>query len=110
MPELARTRLAPDVDRLLEEQGHARPDIRRWICHPGGPKVLQGMQEGLGLTDQDVALSWQALADQGNLSSTSVLMVLRETLADSGWQEGDLGLLLAMGPAFCSELVLVEGS
>jgi len=59
-------------------------------------------------SDQDVALSWQALADQGNLSSTSVLMVLRETLDDGGRQRGDLGLLLAMGPAFCSELVLVE--
>lgn len=109
VPELARTRLAPDVDRFLADQGRTRADIRHWICHPGGPKVLQGMQEGLALTDKDVALSWEMLAEQGNLSSTSVLMVLRETLARRGPEPGEAGLLLAMGPAFCSELALVEG-
>jgi alkylresorcinol/alkylpyrone synthase len=109
VPELARARLAPDVDRFLADQGCTRADIRHWICHPGGPKVLQGMQEGLALTEDDVALSWEMLAEQGNLSSTSVLMVLRETLARRGPEPGEAGLLLAMGPAFCSELVLVEG-
>jgi alkylresorcinol/alkylpyrone synthase len=109
VPELARTRLAPDVDRFLADQGHSRADIDRWVCHPGGPKVLQAMQEGLDLTEDAVALSWEMLGAQGNLSSTSVLMVLLETLARRGLAAGERGLLLAMGPAFCSELVLIEG-
>ncbi|MCC6672680.1 MAG: type III polyketide synthase [Planctomycetes bacterium] len=109
VPEVARTRLPVDVDAFLASQGLGRADIAAWIAHPGGPKVLQGMQDGLALTDQDFALSWQMLAEQGNLSSASVLMVLGRTLATPGrWPEGSLGLLLAMGPGFCSEVVLLR--
>jgi alkylresorcinol/alkylpyrone synthase len=66
------------------------------------------MRDSLGLSDQDVAASWRVLEEQGNLSSTSVLMVLREVEDRARPARGDLGLLLAMGPAFCSEIVLVE--
>ena len=83
-------------------------DIDTWVCHPGGPKVLQGLQEGLDLDDDVVGHSWKVLEDQGNLSSTSALMVLRETLDAPHPPAGTLGLMLAMGPAFCSELVLFE--
>ena len=66
------------------------------------------MQEALDLSDEDVAGSWRVLSEQGNLSSTSVLMVLREVFDRQRPADHALGMLLAMGPAFCSELVLVE--
>ncbi len=108
VPAVAREMLAPDVDRFLGDHALKRDDIESWVCHPGGPKVLSAMQEGLGLSDDAVSHSWAALSEQGNLSSASVLMVLRETLAAGAPGPGALGLCIAMGPAFCSELVLYQ--
>ncbi len=108
VPTIAEERLAPHVDEFLESHGLTRPDIASWICHPGGPKVLSAMRSGLGLDDEDVRYAWKVLAEQGNLSSTSVLMVLDEALNAGAPAPGAAGMLLAMGPAFCSELVLFE--
>ncbi len=108
VPGIARERLGPDVDRFLEDRALTREDIGAWICHPGGPKVLRAMQESLALDDSDVAFSWDALREQGNLSSASVLMVLRRVLDQPRPPEGTRGLMLAMGPAFCSEIVLIQ--
>ena len=58
--------------------------------------------------DDALALTWKSLREVGNLSSTSVLLVLRETLANRRPEPGALGLMLAMGPGFCSELVLLR--
>jgi alkylresorcinol/alkylpyrone synthase len=106
VPEVARNYLGRDVDAFLEGQGLTRADIDLWICHPGGPKVLLAVQEALGLTDAQVALAWRVLAEQGNLSSASVLMVLERTLATQP-KAGTRAMLTAMGPGFCSELVLL---
>jgi alkylresorcinol/alkylpyrone synthase len=108
VPTIARERLAPDVDAFLQDHDLRRGDIATWVCHPGGPKVLSAMQAGLELSDRDVRHAWKVLEEQGNLSSTSVLMALHEALLEGAPRLGAPGLLLAMGPAFCSELVLFE--
>lgn len=110
VPEMARRHLGPDVDRFLRDHGLDRSKIARWICHPGGPKVLEAVQEALGLREDACELSWRMLAQQGNLSSASVLMVLDATLRENPAKSGEHGLLLAMGPGFCSELVLLRFS
>ncbi|HVS18577.1 MAG TPA: 3-oxoacyl-[acyl-carrier-protein] synthase III C-terminal domain-containing protein [Planctomycetota bacterium] len=108
VPRLAEERLGPDVDAFLASHGLAREDIASWVCHPGGPKVLEAVARGLELSEHDVRHAWASLAEHGNLSSTSVLMVLAATLAEASAQPGQRALLLAMGPAFCSEVVLAE--
>lgn len=108
VPVIAQERLAPGVDDFLESNAKRRDDIASWICHPGGPKVLEAMRVGLGLSDHDVRHAWKALAEQGNLSSASVLMVLHEVLAEGPASAGDLCLMVAMGPAFCSEVLLLQ--
>jgi alkylresorcinol/alkylpyrone synthase len=108
VPSIAQEHLAPHVDDFLTAHDLSRSDIASWVCHPGGPKVLSAMSAGLGLTDVDVRHAWKALEEQGNLSSASVLMVLHATLAEGAPGPGAPGMLLAMGPAFCSELVLFE--
>jgi alkylresorcinol/alkylpyrone synthase len=108
VPTVARERVPADVDAFLGDLGRARGDIRRWIAHPGGPKVLQALQDGLGLAREDLACSWQSLARAGNLSSASVLMILEAVLRTRPGDAGDLGLMLAMGPGFCSELLLLR--
>ncbi|MFO1053004.1 MAG: 3-oxoacyl-[acyl-carrier-protein] synthase III C-terminal domain-containing protein [Planctomycetota bacterium] len=108
VPRVAREFLGPDVDRFLADHGLDRSAIGSWICHPGGPKVLQAMQDSLDLTDHDVRFAREILARQGNLSSTSVLMVLREVFERARPGPGERSLLIAMGPAFCSEIVMAE--
>lgn len=108
VPVVAREKLRPDVDAFLADQGLTRADISSWVCHPGGPKVLEAMQESLELPPGALDVTWRSLREVGNLSSTSVLLVLEETLANHRPPPGSYGMLLAMGPGFCSELVLLQ--
>lgn len=108
VPEVARKFLAGDVDRFLADHGLSRGDVGSWVCHPGGPKVLEAMQESLELPEGALDVTWRSLREVGNLSSTSVLLVLQDTLDHHRPPPGTLGLLMAMGPGFCSELVLLE--
>ncbi len=108
VPEMVRRNLREDVDRFLSAHDLSRADIGTWICHPGGPKVLEAMAEAMEVDDAALELTWKGLREVGNLSSTSVLMVLEETLATREPEPGSYGMLLAMGPGFCSELVLLR--
>ncbi|MEV7085948.1 3-oxoacyl-[acyl-carrier-protein] synthase III C-terminal domain-containing protein [Streptomyces sp. NPDC093085] len=108
VPEVVRKNLADDVDGFLADHGLVREDITAWVCHPGGPKVLEAVEEVLALPPGALGLTWRSLAAVGNLSSASVLHVLRDTLALRPPPAGTAGLLLAMGPGFCSELVLLR--
>ena len=71
-------------------------------------KVIQALEDGLGLADKALALSWESLAEAGNTSSASVLLILDKTMKRVQPKPGEWGLLMAMGPAFCAELVLLQ--
>jgi alkylresorcinol/alkylpyrone synthase len=107
VPDMVRRHLRSDVDAFLAGHGLERSDITVWISHPGGPRVLEAMQESLELPEGALAGAWRTLREVGNLSSTSVLLVLEEVLA-SPPPPGSWGLMSAMGPGFCSELVLLR--
>jgi alkylresorcinol/alkylpyrone synthase len=100
--------LARDVDTFLAEQRLTRADIESWIIHTGGPKVLEATAEALDLPDRALDLSWRCLTETGNLSSASVLCVLEQFMTKQRPEPGTYGLLAAMGPGFCSELVLLR--
>ncbi len=108
VPQVAREYLPADVDAFLADHGLTRSDIACWVCHPGGPAVLQAMHDGLELPDGALDVTWRSLREVGNLSSSSVLMVLRDTMDHHRPPPGSLGVMLAMGPGFCSELVLLR--
>jgi alkylresorcinol/alkylpyrone synthase len=108
VPVVARERLGPDVDRFLAEHRMTRADIASWVCHPGGPKVLSAARDSLGIDDEDLSLSWESLRAVGNLSSASVLLILEQTMSKKRPRAGSHGVMLAMGPGFCSELLLLE--
>lgn len=108
VPDVVRTHLAGDVGGFLGDHGLDIGDITAWVCHPGGPKVLEAVAETLALPEGALDLTWRSLAAIGNLSSASVLHVLRDTLALRPPPPGTPGMLLAMGPGFCSELVLLR--
>jgi alkylresorcinol/alkylpyrone synthase len=108
VPQLARRRIRDDVDTFLASQGLTRSDVSHWISHTGGPKLLVALEEALDLPLSALSRSWDSLRKIGNLSSASVLFVLGEFLDDGVAKPGEYGLMLAMGPGFCTELVLVQ--
>jgi alkylresorcinol/alkylpyrone synthase len=103
---IAERYLGGDVGGFLGEHGLSTADISSWVCHPGGPKVIQAIERVLELDGNALDHTRNSLRDNGNLSSVSVLDVLRATLA-SPPAPGERGLMIAMGPGFCSELVLL---
>jgi alkylresorcinol/alkylpyrone synthase len=107
VPEMVRRHLRADVAAFLDEQGLSLDEVTSFVAHPGGPKVLEAMQAELALPPEALAVTWRSLQEVGNLSSTSVLLVLEETMERHRPPAGSRGLLLAMGPGFCSELVLL---
>ena len=108
VPELIRRKLGGDVDSFLADLGRDRGEVGSWVLHTGGPNVLQATAESLGLKDGQLAASWDCLRRVGNLSSASVLVVLEDVMTNRRPAPGTFGLLAAMGPGFCSELVALE--
>jgi len=108
VPEVVSANIGRDVDGFLADQGLARRDVKHWIAHTGGPRVLEAFTAALGLPEAALARSWRSLREIGNLSSASVLFVLGDTLDAAEARPGELGLLAAMGPGFASELVLLR--
>lgn len=108
VPAVVRRYLADDVHGFLADHGVSAGEVTAWVCHPGGPKVLDAVSEALDLPEGALDVTWRSLAANGNLSSSSVLHVLGETLATRPPEPGTYGLLIAMGPGFCSELVLLR--
>jgi alkylresorcinol/alkylpyrone synthase len=108
VPEVIRRFLRPDVDRFLSDHGLDLARIRHVVAHTGGPKVLEAIGAALERDRAALERSWRSLAEVGNLSSASVLFVLGDLLEAGEARPGDLGLLVAMGPGFCAELVLLE--
>ena len=107
LPTVVERYLAEDVTKFLAAHGLDISDVGAWVSHPGGPKIIDSIVESLGLPDNALELTWRSLSEVGNLSSASVLHVLRDTIAKRP-PSGSPGLMLAMGPGFCSELVMLR--
>jgi alkylresorcinol/alkylpyrone synthase len=100
--------LGRDVKEFLADHGVEQADVGHWVAHPGGPKVLLAMQSALQLPEGALEPTWRSLAAVGNLSSVSVLHVLADTMRAAPRRTGDPTVMLAMGPGFCAELVLLR--
>jgi alkylresorcinol/alkylpyrone synthase len=108
IPEVTLQHIARDVDALLGSAGIERSQITHWIAHAGGPKVLDAMESALELPPDALQRARGILARAGNVSSASVLLVLNDLLRSGEPQPGDYGVMIAVGPGFCSELVLLQ--
>ena len=108
VPEIIRENLGQDARAFLAEHGTGTAGVKHWIAHTGGPKVLEAIAAALELPAGALDRSWRSLRDVGNLSSASVLFVLADHLEAGEARPGDLGVVAAMGPGFCSEMVLLR--
>ena len=108
VPQLIRDRIGGLVDAFLAKHSLCRSDIKPWVLHPGGQKLLAYMQQELGMCPCQVAPSWNVLRDYGNLSSASVLFVLDQWISGGRVKAGEHGLLAAFGPGFSAEMLLLQ--
>jgi alkylresorcinol/alkylpyrone synthase len=99
--------LADDVNGFLSAQELTKDEIAAWVSHPGGPKVIDAITRTLELPAEALELTWRSLGEIASLESASVLHILRDTIAKKP-PSGSPGLMLAMGPGFCAELVLLR--
>ena len=108
VPELIRKEVRGLVDGFLARAGVRREELRAFIVHPGGQKLLTFIEEELGLSAADTECSWHVLREYGNQSSASVLFVLHEWLARRAPPPGAHGLLAAFGPGFSANIALLQ--
>ena len=107
VPKMADDYLRGEVDDFLADHGLSIADISTWVCHPGGPKVLDSIENALGLPSESLTHSRNSMRENGNISSASVLDVLRRTVVEQP-SAGSFGVMLAMGPGFSFELLLLR--
>ena len=107
VPELVAEHVPDAVDELLAAHDLDRDAIETWVSHPGGPAVIAALEEGLDLEPDALDPTRRHLAEVGNLSSSSVLFLLDDARRRRP-PAGSHGLVMAMGPGFCAELVLIQ--
>ena len=107
IPKIIEKWLKPNVDLFLDKISRTSSDITHFIAHPGGKKVLSAYENSLGLAIGKTAISRAVLAKYGNMSSPTVLYVLKDFMEKKP-QQGEEGLLTALGPGFSSEMLWLE--
>ena len=108
VPEMIGARMRELVDGFLARQGKTQADIKGWILHPGGSRLLKNVETSLGLTSADTQPSWDILGNVGNLSSATILFILQEWLEKRPLHPGDYAFAGAFGPGFSAEFLLLQ--
>lgn len=106
IPPFAEANLGPAVDSILARMDLRRTDIDRFVCHPGGAKVVTALERALRLPEDSLADERAVLADYGNMSAPTVFFVLERQLATAS--AGRRLAMLAMGPGFTASLAVLE--
>ena len=107
LPEIAANQLRGLVDDFLAAGDMALGDVDHWLVHPGGRGILEGVQKGLSLSDEDVEISYDVLADYGNMGTPSSFYVLKRTEEQRRPQAGERGLMITIGPGVTVGLMLL---
>lgn len=107
IPSVVEKWLKPNVDDFLKELQVNTADIQAFVAHPGGKKVLTAYEQALNFSKTMTEIPRDILMRHGNMSSPTLLYVLKEFMKQQ-FDHGDLGLATALGPGFCSELLLLE--
>lgn len=107
IPSIVENWLAPFAKSFLEKNKQSLQNIQRFIAHPGGKKVLTAYETSLGLQKKLLAPSSYILQQHGNMSSPTVLYVLKHVMEQQP-DFGEIGMMASLGPGFSGELVLLE--
>lgn len=96
------------LDALLKRNGLSRTEIRFWVVHPGGRRVIDKVQAHCGLSDEQLRFSRTVLRNYGNMSSPTVMFVLDEVVRNGDPRPGDWGVMIALGPGMAAETALLR--
>jgi len=108
LPDVAAAGLGELADGFLADAGLDRAAIDHWLVHPGGRRIIDCMQAALALSDEDVAVSRDVLANHGNIGTPSIFYVLRQMIEQREPGPGELGLMVTVGPGITVGLMLLQ--
>jgi predicted naringenin-chalcone synthase len=108
LPEIGASELSQVLDAFLAEHRLSRANIAHWMVHPGGRRIVEGVQGALGVSREDMATSWDSLADHGNVGTPSIFYVLAATCEQRSPQPGEYGLCVTIGPGVTVGLMLLR--
>jgi polyketide synthase Type III len=108
LPEVAAEGLGELVDDFLAASSVDREMIDHWLVHPGGRRIIESVQEALGLSREQVATSYEVLAEHGNVGTPSIFYVMKRMLDRSEPQRGDRALMVTVGPGVTVGLMLLQ--
>lgn len=107
VPKICREKIPAEFNNFLKENKMSPKEINFFMAHPGGPKVMTALEESLDLPKDALAHSWNSLRERGNMSSVSILDITKQTINTLNDNQ-QYGVMLALGPAFCSEMGLFQ--
>jgi len=108
LPKIILNEAAPQLIRILTKQNIPLNRITHWALHPGGRAILDSLQNGLQLNDKQMAPSRTVLNTYGNLSSASILFVLKELFKSAELKKDELVCAVAFGPGLTMEVALLK--
>lgn len=94
--------------QLLRRQRLSQSDIRFWVFHPGGRKVIDNVQRHFGISEDQLRFSRTVLRNYGNMSSSTIMFVLDEVVRTGDPHAGDWGVMIALGPGMAAEVALLR--
>ena len=109
LPRIISEEAVPIVHKLLAQKGIDRNAIHHWVLHPGGRAILDALQSGLNVSDEDMLPSRTVLKNYGNMSSASILFVLKELLATRTIGKDEYVCAIAFGPGLTMEVAFLKG-
>jgi alkylresorcinol/alkylpyrone synthase len=112
VPKRIEEELRAPLENWLETLGVSTKEIRQWVVHPGGPRILDAVEEAIGLGSESLSASRETLANYGNMSSPTIVFIMEEILRRSESEglprEKGLWLVLGFGPGLHAEAILLE--
>ena len=108
LPDVAAEGLGELVDDFLGSSGVDRAAIDHWLVHPGGRRIIESIQEALGLSREDVADSYEVLAEYGNVGTPAIFYVMKRLLDRREPRRGEHGLMVTVGPGITVGLMLLQ--
>jgi predicted naringenin-chalcone synthase len=108
LPDVAGAHVGGLVDDFLKDNGLRRQMIHHWLLHPGGRRIIECAQRALSLPDEEVQVSFDVLANHGNVGTPSIFYVMHETIERRNPGAGERGLMVTIGPGVTVGLMLLR--
>lgn len=108
LPDVAGKHLHGLVDDFLAKNDISAGEIDHWLIHPGGRRIIESVQEALGLADEHVRISFEVLANHGNVGTPSIFYVMHRTIEQRNPRPGEHGLMITIGPGVSVGLMLLR--